>query len=102
MSVHFWGENPVGEWTLEIHDNGPVEDTLGQVSSVSSHRTRATTENKLTAWALVLHGTADSPQQGWSPEVQAEIIGSPNRERVSNLEQPASPVFTTIERRGPR
>ncbi|BES94083.1 Proprotein convertase P-domain [Nesidiocoris tenuis] len=44
MSVHTWGENPVGKWSLEIHNEARF---LG----------RAT----LQEWALILYGTDHAP-----------------------------------------
>ncbi|XP_033102702.1 neuroendocrine convertase 2-like [Anneissia japonica] len=44
MTTHTWGEDPIGEWTLEISMNGnPIQ-----------HGT-------LIAWTLVLHGTREAP-----------------------------------------
>ncbi|XP_049766155.1 furin-like protease 1 [Schistocerca cancellata] len=43
MSVHTWGEQPFGRWTLEIHNEGRF---LGSVSG----------------WELVLHGTEQPAQ----------------------------------------
>ncbi|KAL3289645.1 hypothetical protein HHI36_023054 [Cryptolaemus montrouzieri] len=42
MSVHSWGESPIGVWELEIHNDGKL---LANISG----------------WTLVLHGTATTP-----------------------------------------
>ncbi|BFZ01777.1 hypothetical protein BsWGS_04815 [Bradybaena similaris] len=47
MSVHFWGENPRGQWTLEIED----ADTLNSGSGSGT----------LESWSLVFHGTKEQP-----------------------------------------
>ncbi|KAK9890396.1 hypothetical protein WA026_010488 [Henosepilachna vigintioctopunctata] len=44
MSVHSWGESPLGVWELEIHNDGRL---LANISG----------------WTLVLHGTATSPNE---------------------------------------
>jgi len=44
MSVHFWGENPVGKWTLVVKNQGDTG--------------RATLHD----WHVVLYGTATDPQ----------------------------------------
>lgn len=46
MSVHFWGENPVGKWTLVIKNQGDTG--------------RATLHD----WHVIFYGTAADPQPG--------------------------------------
>lgn len=45
LTVHNWGENPDGEWKLEIHNEGRF---FGRAS--------------LTNWTMILYGTSDDPQ----------------------------------------
>ena len=47
MTVHHWGEDPAGTWTLEVKDH-PRD------GSASSHRRRG----HLRSWSLVLYGVA--------------------------------------------
>ncbi|KAK0051650.1 furin-1 [Biomphalaria pfeifferi] len=47
LSVHFWGENPQGVWTLEVQDGD-------QYNSQESG-------GVLTSWSLVFHGTVEYP-----------------------------------------
>ena len=46
MSVHSWGENPLGNWTLEVHNDA------------SAHRGN---EGKFYTWTLQLFGTESDP-----------------------------------------
>lgn len=46
MSVHHWGENPTGTWTLEIHN-----DAFSMWAS----------EAKFRKWSLELYGTKFDP-----------------------------------------
>ncbi|CAG5127635.1 unnamed protein product, partial [Candidula unifasciata] len=47
MSVHFWGENPRGVWTLEIEDADALNSGSGS--------------GMLESWSLVFHGTKEQP-----------------------------------------
>lgn len=48
MSVHFWGENPVGNWTLTVVNRSPdAEDNA-----------------ELFDWTLKFYGTREDPQPG--------------------------------------
>ena len=48
MSVHFWGENPVGTWTLTVVNRSPdAEDSA-----------------ELFDWTLKFYGTSKDPQPG--------------------------------------
>jgi len=61
MSVHTWGENPKGLWTLDILDTSPsVSDNRGTVQDVK----------------LELHGTFDMPDH---------VARSPNHRRVYDI-----------------
>ncbi|CAF4426257.1 unnamed protein product, partial [Adineta steineri] len=46
MSVHTWGENPKGLWTIKIMDNTGNQDNGGILEN----------------FHLVLHGTAEAPR----------------------------------------
>uniref|UniRef100_A0A672S4C0 Neuroendocrine convertase 1 n=1 Tax=Sinocyclocheilus grahami TaxID=75366 RepID=A0A672S4C0_SINGR len=46
MSVHTWGENPTGTWTLKI------TDTSGRMEN----------EGHIISWKLILHGTSEKPE----------------------------------------
>ncbi|KAK7116541.1 proprotein convertase subtilisin/kexin type 4-like isoform X2 [Littorina saxatilis] len=47
LSVHFWGEDPRGKWTLEIENGNPYSPNLDG--------------GRLVSWALVFHGTKEQP-----------------------------------------
>uniref|UniRef100_A0A8C1LJJ6 Neuroendocrine convertase 1 n=1 Tax=Cyprinus carpio TaxID=7962 RepID=A0A8C1LJJ6_CYPCA len=47
MSVHTWGENPTGTWTLKITD------------TVYKH---ISNEGQIISWKLILHGTSEKPE----------------------------------------
>ncbi|KAI4827175.1 hypothetical protein KUCAC02_030593 [Chaenocephalus aceratus] len=46
MSVHTWGEDPTGTWTLKI------TDTSGRMQN----------EGRIMSWKLILHGTSEKPE----------------------------------------
>ncbi|XP_006750923.1 neuroendocrine convertase 1-like, partial [Leptonychotes weddellii] len=46
MSVHTWGENPIGTWTLRI------TDMSGRMQN----------EGRIVNWKLILHGTSSQPE----------------------------------------
>ncbi|KAF5913564.1 hypothetical protein HPG69_017184, partial [Diceros bicornis minor] len=53
MSVHTWGENPIGTWTLRITDmSGRLEN-----------------EGRIVNWKLILHGTSSQPEHTKQPRV---------------------------------
>nr|KAF6441783.1 proprotein convertase subtilisin/kexin type 1 [Rousettus aegyptiacus] len=53
MSVHTWGENPVGTWTLQI------TDMSGRMQN----------EGRIVNWKLILHGTSSQPEHMKQPRV---------------------------------
>uniref|UniRef100_H0X116 Neuroendocrine convertase 1 n=1 Tax=Otolemur garnettii TaxID=30611 RepID=H0X116_OTOGA len=53
MSVHTWGENPVGTWTLRI------SDISGRMQN----------EGRIVSWKLILHGTSSQPEHMKQPRV---------------------------------
>ncbi|XP_005871585.1 PREDICTED: neuroendocrine convertase 1 [Myotis brandtii] len=53
MSVHTWGENPVGTWTLRI------TDMSGRMQN----------EGRIVNWKLILHGTSSQPEHMKQPRV---------------------------------
>uniref|UniRef100_A0A8C8F2N5 Neuroendocrine convertase 1 n=1 Tax=Oncorhynchus tshawytscha TaxID=74940 RepID=A0A8C8F2N5_ONCTS len=52
MSVHTWGEDPTGTWTLKITD------------TVSPRN-----EGQILSWKLILHGTSEKPEHMKKPRV---------------------------------
>ena len=54
MSVHSWGENPLGKWTLEIHNDA---------------YTNWGSEAKFFRWSLKLYGTTFDPNSDSSDDV---------------------------------
>ncbi|XP_052282248.1 furin-like protease kpc-1 isoform X1 [Dreissena polymorpha] len=55
LSVHFWGENPSGQWKLQIEVVSNPNAYIG-----SSYGSSQTT-NDLIDWSLILHGTEENP-----------------------------------------
>ncbi|XP_047439598.1 neuroendocrine convertase 1 [Mugil cephalus] len=53
MSVHTWGEDPTGTWTLKI------TDTSGRMEN----------EGRILNWKLILHGTSEKPEHMKKPRV---------------------------------
>ncbi|XP_071774918.1 neuroendocrine convertase 1 [Centroberyx gerrardi] len=53
MSVHTWGEDPAGTWTLKI------TDTSGRMEN----------EGRILNWKLILHGTSEKPEHMKKPRV---------------------------------
>uniref|UniRef100_A0A8C7PJF2 Neuroendocrine convertase 1 n=1 Tax=Oncorhynchus mykiss TaxID=8022 RepID=A0A8C7PJF2_ONCMY len=53
MSVHTWGEDPTGTWTLKI------TDTVSQ----------GINEGQILTWKLILHGTSEKPEHMKKPRV---------------------------------
>ncbi|XP_077386445.1 neuroendocrine convertase 1 [Festucalex cinctus] len=53
MSVHTWGEDPSGTWTLKI------TDTSGRMEN----------EGRILSWKLILHGTSEKPEHMKKPRV---------------------------------
>ena len=54
MSVHSWGENPLGKWTLEIHNDA---------------YTNWGSEAKFFRWSLKLYGTTFDPNSDNSDDI---------------------------------
>ena len=48
LSVHFWGESPVGTWTLEVTNMG-------------TERPQRRGQGLLRKWQLIFYGTEESP-----------------------------------------
>ena len=57
LTVHFWGEDPTGEWQLEISNAGPNE---------------ANADGILKHWQLVLYGTEDNPLNTFMPSLSLD------------------------------
>nr|XP_057901867.1 neuroendocrine convertase 1 [Doryrhamphus excisus] len=53
MSVHTWGEDPSGTWTIKI------TDTSGRMEN----------EGRILNWKLILHGTSEKPEHMKKPRV---------------------------------
>ncbi|TFK15754.1 versican core protein [Platysternon megacephalum] len=65
MSVHTWGENPKGTWTLRITD-------------VSR---RMQNEGRIVNWKLILHGTSTQPEHMKQPRVYTSYNAVQNDRR---------------------
>ena len=83
MSVHFWGENPLGTWTLRVIDMAPIDATGNSRRKVNTIKSRQTysrnTEKKLTSWRITFRGTQYDPQENFDAQAMEEAIGSAPR-----------------------
>lgn len=70
MSVHTWGENPLGTWTLEIHNDGRNEDILEEWKLIFYG-----TETAVKAEDKVIITEYEVPSET-STEVKHNIIGT--------------------------
>ncbi|KAK2827642.1 hypothetical protein Q7C36_018568 [Tachysurus vachellii] len=71
MSVHTWGENPTGTWTLKITDTSGRMENEGQILS----------------WKLILHGTSEKPENMKKPRVYTSYNAVQNDRRgVEHME----------------
>ncbi|XP_036382703.1 neuroendocrine convertase 1-like [Megalops cyprinoides] len=75
MSVHTWGENPSGTWTLTITD-------------VSG---RTTNEGRIVDWRLILHGTSERPEHMKTERVYTPYNAVQNDRRGLMEENPTEP-----------
>ena len=83
MSVHFWGENPVGKWTLVVKNQGDTG--------------RATLHD----WHVVFYGTKVDPQPG-SP-IKPNYKGSNGNARKVELRKNSEKVkFTNLSKQQTR
>lgn len=72
MSVHTWGENPIGTWTLRI------ADMSGRMQN----------EGRIVTWKLILHGTSSQPEHMKQPRVYTSYNTVQNDRRGVEKEQP--------------
>ncbi|XP_035382614.1 neuroendocrine convertase 1 [Electrophorus electricus] len=71
MSVHTWGENPTGTWTLKITDTSGRMENKGEILS----------------WKLILHGTSEKPEHMKMPRVYTSYNAVQNDRRgVEHME----------------
>ncbi|XP_061116792.1 neuroendocrine convertase 1-like [Conger conger] len=79
MSVHTWGEDPTGTWTLTITDMSDRVENEGQVVS----------------WRLILHGTQERPQHMKGGRVYEPYNSVQNDRRgVGQMEEMMEEVLT--------
>ncbi|XP_043920059.1 neuroendocrine convertase 1 [Protopterus annectens] len=75
MSVHTWGEEPVGTWLLRITDVSGRPENEGQIVN----------------WKLVLHGTSVKPEHMKKPKVYTPYNAVQNDrrgvEKISNISE---------------
>ena len=69
MTVHSWGENPVGRWTLEIHNDAHAHWQ---------------SEANFYKWSLELYGTVFDPN---SEEVEKKVIRNVHPQVSIKLDQ---------------
>ncbi|XP_063820115.1 neuroendocrine convertase 1 [Pseudophryne corroboree] len=86
MSVHTWGEDPAGVWTVKISD-------LSR---------RKQNEGKIDSWRLVLHGTSTRPDHTTQPRVYTSynVVQNDRRgvEKVGdNDTEPANDKLPTVK-----
>ncbi|XP_043934615.1 proprotein convertase subtilisin/kexin type 6 [Protopterus annectens] len=79
MSVHYWGEQPAGEWTLEIYD-------------VPTQMRRPRVHGTLEEWTLILYGTSEYPYSRTSAHSRSRMLEIPSRENAQfRLDSTTSP-----------
>ncbi|KAG8456361.1 hypothetical protein GDO86_002223 [Hymenochirus boettgeri] len=75
MSVHTWGENPAGTWTVKI------TDVSGRIKN----------EGRIVNWKLILHGTSTQPEHMKHPRVYTSynVVQNDRRgvEKVFDIEK---------------
>lgn len=89
MSVHTWGEDPSGTWSLKITDTSGRMENKGRILS----------------WRLILHGTSVKPEHMWRPRVYVPYNAVQNDRRgVEHMEEPteALPAQTPPPPSGPQ
>ncbi|CAH1797473.1 unnamed protein product, partial [Owenia fusiformis] len=85
MSVHFWGEDPAGIWTLEI-------ENLGSPSNSGTFK----------EWRIIFYGTAEQPINIQEPRKKStddyiDTAGSHNRHRGNAHEKENESQSTTAQ-----
>uniref|UniRef100_A0A8B9LPE3 Neuroendocrine convertase 1 n=1 Tax=Astyanax mexicanus TaxID=7994 RepID=A0A8B9LPE3_ASTMX len=90
MSVHTWGENPTGTWTLKITDTSGRMENEGQILS----------------WKLILHGTSEKPEHMKKPRVYTPYNAVQNDRRgvehmEDMLEEATAPSQKMVKSRPP-
>lgn len=98
MTTHSWGEDPIGKWQLEIHN-----DAYSNWGS----------EAKFFRWSLKLYGTQSDPNsdraedRAWYPEdadqgsSEEEDLDRRNVVREARLEPTEPPIITTTKKARP-
>ncbi|EFX76306.1 hypothetical protein DAPPUDRAFT_306271 [Daphnia pulex] len=77
MSIHFWGENPFGVWTLEIQNEGRFPATL-------------------IGWTLIAYGTKEHPEfQLSSDDIPIQPVKQSVAEFVSKDSQIQQPLLSS-------
>ncbi|CAB1354168.1 unnamed protein product, partial [Coregonus sp. 'balchen'] len=87
MSVHTWGEDPTGTWTLKITDTSGRMENEGQILS----------------WKLILHGTSEKPELMKKPRVYVPYNAElPTQAEVHPPQKTQPPPPATPERKQTR
>uniref|UniRef100_A0AAQ5Y960 Neuroendocrine convertase 1 n=1 Tax=Amphiprion ocellaris TaxID=80972 RepID=A0AAQ5Y960_AMPOC len=93
MSVHTWGEDPAGTWTLKI------TDTSGRMEN----------EGRILSWKLILHGTSEKPEHMKKPRVyipynavQNDRRGVEHMDDMMEVTQPAQTSSTSNPEKEPK
>uniref|UniRef100_A0A8C8MN44 Neuroendocrine convertase 1 n=1 Tax=Oncorhynchus tshawytscha TaxID=74940 RepID=A0A8C8MN44_ONCTS len=90
MSVHTWGEDPTGTWTLKITDTSGRMENEGQILS----------------WKLILHGTSEKPEHMKKPRVYVPYNAVQNDRRgvehMDDMIETQPPPPATPERKETR
>ncbi|XP_069608109.1 neuroendocrine convertase 1 [Ranitomeya imitator] len=82
MSVHTWGEDPAGTWTVKISD---VSD-------------RKQNEGRIVSWKLILHGTSTRPDHMTLPRVYTSynVVQNDRRGVEKNIDAEKEPTMEKI------
>ncbi|XP_075693227.1 neuroendocrine convertase 1 [Rhinoderma darwinii] len=97
MSVHTWGEDPAGTWTVKISDESG----------------RKQNEGRIVNWKLILHGTSTRPDHMTNPRVYTsynvvqndrrgveKMVNNetePSKEKIATAKPTASPEIDEME-----
>ncbi|CAB1315427.1 unnamed protein product [Coregonus sp. 'balchen'] len=87
MSVHTWGEDPTGTWTIKITDmSGRMEN-----------------EGQILTWKLILHGTSEKPEHMKKPRVYVPYNAVQNDRRgVEHMDDMIGELPTQVEAHPPQ
>ncbi|XP_070568384.1 neuroendocrine convertase 2-like [Ptychodera flava] len=93
MTVHNWGENPIGEWTLEVRyvPDPEIQMYMPPIKPETMPRGQKQPKAKLTEWGLTFYGTKDPVR----PESDADAGGKSGEKSDEDSKQTSTPLDNT-------